>query len=474
MKISKNRFKFLLTPLEVMLALYIFGIIVVNLMGAKTMPLGEIGTWRFDISVAIFLMPLLYSIIDCVSEVYGRKKARSFVFIGLICIILLMAFIFAAIALPAAPKSLPDEPAYERIFGIGWRMALASFVGFFVSELLDIFIYSKLKKATRGEALWLRNNVSNIVGELVDTTIFMFVAFYGLQMGGVTVDFLWLIPRILPYWLAKCVMSAISTPLVYLGVKYLRSNKRELKITGIKTPLVRASQPNLEEFVLENINNLAEEDIVIISSKVVALCEGRVENKAAIKRDDLIKREAALYLERGKTPNMFTITHNTLISASGIDESNADGVFVLWSADPMASAQKIRDILVKKFSLKHLGVIISDSTVQPLRRGSLGIMIGWSGFQAVNDIRGQEDLFGRKFEVSTCAVGSGLAAAANLVMGESTEQMPIAIIQGAKNITFNETGEISKEERKLALVPLDEDLFGVFLKDKPWKPGGQN
>jgi uncharacterized integral membrane protein (TIGR00697 family) len=214
--------KYEIKPMEVLIAVYIFGIVVVNLAGAKTMPLGEVGSWRFDISVAIFLMPILYTIIDCISEVYGRNRAKSIVFIGLICIILLMAFISLAVLLPTAPKFMADKEAYERIFGVSLRMALASFTGFFVSEFLDVFIYGKLRDKTKGKMIWLRNNVSNIVGEFVDTAIFMTVAFYGMKIGGVTVDFLWLVPRIIPYWLAKCVMSAVSTPLCYAGIKYLK------------------------------------------------------------------------------------------------------------------------------------------------------------------------------------------------------------------------------------------------------------
>lgn len=221
--------KYTIKPFEVLLALYIFGIIVVNLAGAKTMPLGSLGSWRFDISVAIFLMPFLYTIIDCISEVYGRDRAKSVVFMGLVCIIILMGFIALAVVLPAAPKFAADEPAYDRIFGVSLRMALASFTGFFVSEFMDVFIYAKLRAKTKGRMIWLRNNVSNIVGELVDTVIFMTVAFYGMDMGGTTVDFIWLIPRIIPYWLAKCVMSVISTPLCYAGIKYLKKyeNKQQ-------------------------------------------------------------------------------------------------------------------------------------------------------------------------------------------------------------------------------------------------------
>jgi F420-0:gamma-glutamyl ligase len=169
---------------------------------------------------------------------------------------------------------------------------------------------------------------------------------------------------------------------------------------------------------------------------------------------------------------MFTIKCGTLISASGIDESNADGHYSLWSADPMKSARELRDILVKKFSLRNVGVIITDSTVMPLRRGSVGIMIAWSGFSAVEDLRGEPDLFGRPFHISTSAVGSSLACAGNIVMGEGTEQTPIAVISDIPFVKFYNQSRITDDEYKMAFVAPDEDLFAPFFANVKWQSGG--
>jgi uncharacterized integral membrane protein (TIGR00697 family) len=216
--------KYEIKPIEVLISIYIFGIIVVNLMGAKVMPLGEIGSLKFNISVAIFLMPLLYTIIDCISEVYGRNKARSIVFMGLLCIVLLLGFMFLAIALPHAERFESSNDSYELIFGTSLRLALASVVAFFVSEITDVFVYSKLRAATKGKMLWLRNNASNVVGELIDSLVFMAVAFLGTPIMGYDIGVLF--GMTIPYWLAKCVMSFVSTPLVYLGVKYLKTDAK--------------------------------------------------------------------------------------------------------------------------------------------------------------------------------------------------------------------------------------------------------
>jgi uncharacterized integral membrane protein (TIGR00697 family) len=216
--------KYRLKPLEVMLSIYIFGMLIVNVMGPKVMPLGSIGSLQFNISVIIFLMPLLYTIIDCISEVYGRARARSFVLMGLLCIVLLMGFTALAIALPGGVRGKEglQKQEYEFIFGVSLRFAFASVAAFFVGEITDVLIYSKLRAATRGKMMWLRNNVSNIVGEFLDSAVFTTIAFYSFAKS-IPDNFMWIMGVIIPLWIAKCIMSFVSTPLVYIGTKYLRT-----------------------------------------------------------------------------------------------------------------------------------------------------------------------------------------------------------------------------------------------------------
>jgi F420-0:gamma-glutamyl ligase len=248
-----------------------------------------------------------------------------------------------------------------------------------------------------------------------------------------------------------------------------------MQIQGIKTDRLRANaRYELASFVNKYITELHENSVVVFSSKVIGIIEGRVVPIGSINKEDLIKAESSLYLDRScsKYNNMFTIKSETLISAGGIDESNADGHFALWPENPMRSAAKLRDILVKKFKLKNVGVIISDSTVLPLRRGSIGIMAGWSGFSAVEDLRGEPDLFGRPFHISTSAVGSSLAAAANIVMGEGCQQTPIAVITDIPFVRFNSRSTITGKEYKTAFVDMKEDLFAPFLSSVNWEKGG--
>ena len=210
---------------DLVIALYIFGIITVNLMGAKVMPLGHAFGMDFNISVAIFLMPLLYTIIDVVSEVYGRARARSLVWSGLVVLILLVLFMLLATSLPAAARFQAND-AYSQIFGMSLRIAIASIAAFAFSELLDVMVYNRLKEKTKGKMIWLRNNISNFLGEFVDSAVFMTIAFYGVFASGFSENISVLMGLILPYWIVKCAMSVVATPLVYTFVASLKTEEK--------------------------------------------------------------------------------------------------------------------------------------------------------------------------------------------------------------------------------------------------------
>ena len=210
---------------DLVIALYIFGIITVNLMGAKVMPLGHAFGMDFNISVAIFLMPLLYTIIDVVSEVYGRARARSLVWSGLVVLILLVLFMLLATSLPAAARFQAND-AYSQIFGMSLRIAIASIAAFAFSELLDVMVYNRLKEKTKGNMIWLRNNISNFLGEFVDSAVFMTIAFYGVFASGFSENISVLMGLILPYWIVKCAMSVVATPLVYTFVASLKKEEK--------------------------------------------------------------------------------------------------------------------------------------------------------------------------------------------------------------------------------------------------------
>src|SRR5581483_9473987 len=135
-------------------------------------------------------------------------------------VLFILIFSVIATALPADKRFAPTENAYETIFGISIRFSAASLISFAVSEFSDVYIFAKLREKFGKNKLWFRTNASNFISEFFDTALFMTLAFYALNES-VASNFMFIAGIALPYWLLRCCMSIIETPLVYLGVKWL-------------------------------------------------------------------------------------------------------------------------------------------------------------------------------------------------------------------------------------------------------------
>jgi|SRR3989344_7234166 len=245
-------------------------------------------------------------------------------------------------------------------------------------------------------------------------------------------------------------------------------------VRAIKTKKVLVGENTLLEILDEAISALDESNIAIIASKIVSLCENRVVSVGSSDKQKLIEVESDYFLlpKTSKYPDFqFTITQNTLIPNSGIDESNTNGNYLLWPKDPQKTANEIRAHLKQRFGLKKLGVVITDSTCMPLRWGTLGIPIAYSGFAPNNNYIGTKDLFGYEFKVSRSSVAGGLAAAAVVVMGEGTEQTPIAVIDDVPFVQFQTHDPTTKELELFYISMLKDDLFAPFLNSVKWQKG---
>lgn len=213
---------FKIEKMDFLVSLYIFCIAVTELMGAKTFPIYNVGPLHLNASVAIFIVPIIFTITDIVLEVHGKERARSLVRSGLIMVFFIMLYAILATYLPPSTRFASSEKAYDSVFFKSIRIAAASLIAFGVAEFTDVYIFHRIRQKMKDKALWLRNNASNFVGQFLDTTIFITLAFYALNKPlGDNLSFLWSI--ILPYWLLKCGMSVIETPFVYAGVKWLKS-----------------------------------------------------------------------------------------------------------------------------------------------------------------------------------------------------------------------------------------------------------
>jgi coenzyme F420-0:L-glutamate ligase len=137
---------------------------------------------------------------------------------------------------------------------------------------------------------------------------------------------------------------------------------------------------------------------------------------------------------------LLTVKNGDAVANAGIDRKNApDGAVVLWPRNADLSARKIRQSIRLK-SGKNVGVVVADSRVSPLRLGTTGFAIGCAGFEPVEDLRGGVDLFGRRIEITFRAIADGIAASAQLVMGEASDRTPFAIVRDAPVVLSNGHG----------------------------------
>lgn len=247
-----------------------------------------------------------------------------------------------------------------------------------------------------------------------------------------------------------------------------------MRVTAVRTEKLQPGGPSIFEVLDLALPPLAEGTVVAVASKIVAICEGRVVPREGANKDELIKQEASHYLPSSSNPYgvALSVARHILVAAGGIDESNAGDYYVLWPRDSYASANAIRTHLAQKHGVANLGVVITDSTTRPQQWGTTGIGIAYSGFAPLKNYIGTEDLFGRTLQYHQNNIMNGLAAAAALVMGEGSEQTPLAVIEEVAFVDFQHR-DPTIEERKILEINLEDDVYAPLLKNAPWLKGGQ-
>lgn len=216
---------FKIQKFDFLVAVYIACLVIAELMGGKTFPLVNLFGYQLNSSVAIFLFPLLFTINDIITEVYGKERTRSIIRSGLLMVALVFICSIFFTSLPPSARFAPNNDAYTTVFGLSARISAASLIAFAIAEFTDVVVFVKIRRALGKKALWLRNNASNFIAQFADTTIFMTLAFYSFTQD-FSSNFAFLTSLIIPYWLLKCFMSIIETPLVYVGVKWLQTEKK--------------------------------------------------------------------------------------------------------------------------------------------------------------------------------------------------------------------------------------------------------
>ncbi|MFX1454315.1 MAG: coenzyme F420-0:L-glutamate ligase [Promethearchaeota archaeon] len=262
-----------------------------------------------------------------------------------------------------------------------------------------------------------------------------------------------------------------------------------MELFSIKLPLIK-EYDDLLTIIIENIREkyetLKEGDVIVIAEKVIATSQGRVvrlsevtdisERASELAKEydmddrfvELILRESSMILG-GMTHVILAQVNDFLIANAGIDQSNAGpGNVVLLPKDLDKVVWEYWEVLRKEFDIDNLGVIISDSRVQPLRKGTIGIAIATAGFEPVEDLIGKPDLFNRPMEITMRAIADDLTSAAQFLLSEADQQTPVVIIRDSQ-VEFTENPKTTPEmapERCLYM-----NIFSKYLLEKGKKVG---
>jgi len=198
--------------LVIITAIFVTCLITANTIAVKVISLGPV-----FLPAAIFVFPLSYIFGDILTEVYGYRWTRKVIWLGFICNLIFVAFAWVGQLLPPAVAVWGDQEAYISILGRTPQLLAASFLGYLAGEFVNSFIMAKMKILTQGRWLWSRTITSTIVGQGLDTSIFITLAFIGTPS--------FMLAMILHHWLAKTAIEALATPLTYVMVNFLKKKE---------------------------------------------------------------------------------------------------------------------------------------------------------------------------------------------------------------------------------------------------------
>lgn len=201
----------------VVAAIFVTSLLTSNIIAVKLIDL-----FGFYLPAGVVIFPISYIFGDILTEVYGYKLTRLVIWLGFLCNLLAVVAISLAQILPSAPF-WADQSAYEAILGYAPRLLAASFIAYLIGEFSNSYVLARLKLVTGGRWLWLRTISSTLVGQGLDSVVFMAIAFWG------TIPAAGLANAMLTQWVFKSLYEAIATPITYAVTNYLK------RVEGIDT-----------------------------------------------------------------------------------------------------------------------------------------------------------------------------------------------------------------------------------------------
>jgi coenzyme F420-0:L-glutamate ligase/coenzyme F420-1:gamma-L-glutamate ligase len=223
-----------------------------------------------------------------------------------------------------------------------------------------------------------------------------------------------------------------------------------MRLYAVKTRIIKTGDDTVE-VILESLReqnlNLENNDVLAITSKIIACAEGRIVKLSDVKPSDRAKELAKQFslqpefaelilheadkIYGGVEKAVLTLKNGVLTANAGIDNKNAPlNHVILWPNNPQEWAKQIREEIKRRTS-KKVAVLIVDSGLIPLRMGTIGLALAVAGFKPVRDCRGEKDIYGKPLVITRHAIADGLASATHLLMGEAAEKTPIVLIKDA-------------------------------------------
>lgn len=234
----------------------------------------------------------------------------------------------------------------------------------------------------------------------------------------------------------------------------------KLEFIPVKTRVVMPPKDEIWD-IIDRLD-VRDGDIVFVTSKIMAIHQGRCLVAEGTDKEELVRQNSTRYTpfeNRGGFRFNLAINQNVLIPNAGLDESNANGHYILWPENTDGLCRDIRTRLMKNHNINRLGVVSTDSHTTPLRWGVTGIAIGLAGIHPLRDLRGDKDIFGRVMHSTCVNILDALTGIAVLLMGETAECKPIVILRDYKGIEFSENGSMDE----FNIAP-EDDLYSSLLE----------
>lgn len=206
------------TKFSILLTVFVASLSVVNIITAK---IGLVNLFGLELTFAVGVVAygITFPITDAVAETFGHRRARTVVWLGLLANLVVVIFTQMAIAVPVAPFWEDQHDAYARLLGAVPQIVVGSLAAYLVAQFHDLWAFRFWRRVTGGKHLWLRNNLSTITSQLLDTTVFTLIAFAG------SIPFAEMPRIVLSGWFLKCLVAFCDTPLVYLVVWWLGGSR---------------------------------------------------------------------------------------------------------------------------------------------------------------------------------------------------------------------------------------------------------